>query len=315
MNGDRRRFLSLGAAGLAGSTLFPRWIAPTFAAGTGDTTVGDAADESARSELIETAAAHARSLGKPLLAIVIPEDEEQRTLRGYLWGHFLAGAGDEALANLCLCSLVCSDESQLARRFPKAAKKLSGTPLAWLIETDGAGLDGTGLDSTGLVGRPIAASIEDLDPRKYWGRGAELGHEVDALNERVAKLLEGEIVADRKMLERRAKQVAGTLTQTELMSTAFPEHPEPRPKLKTIDRIAGKLRLRAEEIPAEREAWLALLAGSLCQRVWEQDPVGARWRQVSDYCPPCGMGHTPAISRHFLEFYTAQKFDPKAAGR
>ncbi|MCP4808064.1 MAG: hypothetical protein GY913_31590 [Proteobacteria bacterium] len=56
--------------------------------------------------------------GKPVLVLVIPEDEGDRWARGRAFGAWLNNASATSLAQLALCEVICARPSQLATLLP-----------------------------------------------------------------------------------------------------------------------------------------------------------------------------------------------------
>jgi hypothetical protein len=107
------------------------------------------------------------------------------------------------------------------------------------------------------------------------------------------------ILPDQASLARRAAAAQGTFDMRVAMEISLEHHP--RPILAHLDRGAAIVLAAARAgASAEQESNLARAA---LQRLWEGAPQDARWSTSTGYCPPCGMGFTPAVSRHFLSFY------------
>ena len=100
----RRDLLKLGLAGV----LMPAFIHDSFAASV------------ANSELIDLSDAWraAGELGKPVLFLVIPEDEGERWAQGRAFGAWLNNASEKSLAQLALCEVVCARPSQIETLVP-----------------------------------------------------------------------------------------------------------------------------------------------------------------------------------------------------
>lgn len=138
----RRALLGWTAAGLAGATA-PGWIAAAFA-GDGDGSFGLPGESP-----LQAALRAARASGKPVLVIVIPEDEGERHRRGGVWGELLNHGSEEGLARLALCEVVCASNAEV-----RAMKAIAGVPsiepFALLIEK--------------MRARPVRVDVGKLQP-------------------------------------------------------------------------------------------------------------------------------------------------------
>ncbi|MCP3917178.1 MAG: hypothetical protein GY711_16640 [bacterium] len=111
----------------------------------------------------------------------------------------------------------------------------------------------------------------------------------------LAKRLQHLILPTPGALGRRAAQCQASLTMTDRMTLALT--PGRRPRLPDIDRAA------AEVLQSTSKHAVENLADAALMRLWQNAPAGSSWNYASDDCPPCGMGFTPEVSRHFLEFF------------
>ena len=100
----RRDFLGLGL----GLAALPSLIREGFAA------------SAARIEILEISRVwrQAGEAGRPLLVLVIPEDEGERWGRGSALGAWLNNASEESLARLGLCEVVCAQIKDLSSLLP-----------------------------------------------------------------------------------------------------------------------------------------------------------------------------------------------------
>lgn len=136
----RRALIGWTAAGLAGAAA-PGWIAAAFSG----------ADSWTLSPL-RAALRAARATGKPVLVIVIPEDEADRYQRGAVWGELLNHGSEEGLARLALCEVVCATHAEV-----RAVKAIADVPsiesFALLIED--------------LRARPVRVDVGQLQPAGF----------------------------------------------------------------------------------------------------------------------------------------------------
>jgi len=279
---QRRQLLTLAAGGLAGAGA-PSWVAERFT------------PERDR-RLVEAGVQRAKTAGKPLLVLLVPEtDEGGATQRGQLWGAFFGLASDEDLAELALCEVVCAPASEL----PNGA--LAEGALAVLLEADPLQREGVGVSAADLDG-PLPSPYEVLETPP-------------AVVQRLGLLrarLRAAIVPDAATIEYRKQRSLASLTGMEPWVLEGFWTWSNRPKLSSADRAAGFLYWEALRTRVPEARWRSVLGRAAALRLWEQDPAGASWHQTPAVCPPCGMGHVSDASRHFLRFFTES--DPGPAG-
>jgi hypothetical protein len=280
MSIGRRAFLKAGLGTGAAAAAFPAWSAGLARAG------GDAVAERIRA---------ARAIGKPVLALLVP-DAGDASARMYMWAELFSVADDATLAELALCEVVFARNAGVvaaARAAGLACPELGPEDVAVLLETDGEParlVSGAGLPEVGSAfGFGAREDGYDASVRK---RAAGLAARVRRA------ILPGET-----SLAKRATAAHGTFDMREQMSVVLDHYP--RPRLTHLDRGAAIVLAdaRAEADAAQRAAKESNLARAALQRLWEHAPAGAAWSSSTGYCPPCGMGYTPAVSRHFLSFY------------
>ena len=130
---DRRRLLGWTTLGAAGATM-PAWLAACFRAEgePGDPLGGAGVDR------LDDALRAARRDGKPLLAIVIPRDDDAKYERGEAFGALLTHGPTRALADLALCRVTCATLAELDEHVPTVGAGGPAEPWAVLVETSGA---------------------------------------------------------------------------------------------------------------------------------------------------------------------------------
>jgi hypothetical protein len=121
---NRRRFLG-GATATAAMLAWPGFLRRAFGDATCDLpapplTVGAAWRRAVRSR-------------RPLLVLVIPQNDVEKDDRGHAFGEFLNHAGDAELAPLARAVVVCATMDDVRRLVPSAG---DGEPLVVLIGTD-----------------------------------------------------------------------------------------------------------------------------------------------------------------------------------
>lgn len=284
---DRRRFLFI-----TGASMTLPWSRLLRAA----------EDTPAATASVAHALERARSVGKPLLVLVIPEADEMWE-RQQVFGAWLNHGGDAALADLALCEVVCARLADLPTEVaPRPRSERS--PLMLLVESEGEPRT-----------RVLDPALPPL-PEEFWNGGEEAA--IEQRNRVIADLLHQALLGN-DLRDRRAEQSRRALTETDQVAlrdvadlaslAALP--------VEQIDRGAAYLLAlgqRAE--PSEHDAVRAVLARAARVRLVEQPPAGAKWatstgcgvdiegESSSSGGTPCGMGHVPRLSRRFLYFYS-----------
>lgn len=108
MQTSRRELLVFGAAGFVGLAAAGGFLWATSGAGSGRTPLAHALER-------------ARSLGKPVLVLVVPEPPADTSRLAEAFAEALERGGDELLAELLLCELVCASPSQYSDATNSAA--------------------------------------------------------------------------------------------------------------------------------------------------------------------------------------------------
>ena len=269
-----------------------------------------------------------RWAGKPLLVFVVPHDQTERFHRGQAFGQYLAHAGDDWMADLALCEVICRTPGQLK---PLVGEVNPAEPLMVLIETDGVFAE-----ANALCG--VIPSESDVDRQTcYVTNGKNHAAEEKAAAEgrsryeaSVAKriavlgaLIRSGVAPDVSILRRRATQATGALDPAELKQVYAAASTLALPPVHLGDRAAAIIRLQAETSDSEtRGKSIGLLAAAARSRLVERAPLGSRWGSSSgcgatyytsrDPKEPeyememvaCGMGFVPALSGQFLDLFT-----------
>jgi hypothetical protein len=298
----RREFLGgLGALALSS------WVVDSFAIAD---KIGPA--YKARVPLLFDSYRRARRTGQPLLVLVIPRDDQQKSERGALWGAFLNFGSSRQLAPLAQCEVVCATADELHKLVPNAGK---GEPLAVLVETSALPATTQGVR---VKLEPIASTNSD-----WYAMDAELDAMIDAQTARVARALEHAIVPNAELAARRANE-----------SAAVHGHADAAKKL--VATIASGGAVKSEQVDAySAEIMQALLAatdrkarrrmsaqlGKVVRRELKDQRVpGSRWAngggcgvdiegEDSNIAIGCGMGHAPEKSQRFLYFFAKGPYE------
>lgn len=277
---------ALLTAAVAGGLLAvaPLWIRRAFAAET------RSASEVAQ-KVAEVAAAlrRAQASGKPLLVLVIPNDDGEKWTRGETFGMLLNHGTDDQLMPLALCEVVCARPEDLARVVPAAG---SGEPLMVLVDARSDPASARSVDG--------AIPVPPNRPRRF--------DESESDDEAWA----------RSVIRASAALVRGAVLASPAMAAIRSEDARRAAAGASIDSLPAVRAEKALTAPAtERAAIAASLAREVRGRLRARPPVGARWANSAGcgvdiegihdnerVAIGCGMGHTPAKAQRFLYFWT-----------
>jgi hypothetical protein len=306
----RRAFL--GYAGLGLSAALPRWLREGFRGPEQGAGQEQRVDPPSLADVLRERLEHARTLGKPLLVLVVPRVREQIWERQDIFGQYLNLCLPEALADLALCELACASREDLDLLALELEPDAPQEPLLVLVETDRAS----------FAARSLDPELPEVARGVPWGEGEEARWEETcrARIERLAAALHGVLAGDLATLERRARQVrntldAGTLQRAALLieapASAAPEH---------LDRVAALLALSAANRPELRAGCLEALAAAARARLRLVPPPGAWWASYTGcgadiegqpetgIIVGCGMARVPDLGRRFLHFYSTPRW-------
>lgn len=232
------------------------------------------------------------AVGKPLLVIVIPAEAGQKHERGELWGEVLNHGSPSTWAALACAEVVCATAAALNVVVPGL---VAGEPLFALVETDTL---------------PVTASSHTVAVPDYprdWGRGGgadwqqrqeqekQLGLQRIAL---LGGLIEQALFGansgalERPLLARRVEQTRSTLADTGGARTDD-NGASLLVQAGDVDRATAAAMARLKVARVRGSKW-AVGGGCGVSVEGENDDVGIA----------CGMGHTPALSRRFLYWFT-----------
>jgi hypothetical protein len=241
---------------------------------------------------VSAAVRKAVQIGKPLLVIVIPDDDGQKYERGELWGEVLNHGSTSTWAALACVEVVCAKAAALQAVVPGV---VVGDGLFVLVETDAM---------------PATASVHDAKVPAYddkWGRGGggvdwktQQDNEKKIGERRIAilgKLIESAVFGvaaaggvDRPLLERRVEQTRKALNGAKGSAETASSVAVWSGDLES-PAAAATARLKVARVRGSK--W-AVGGGCGVSVEGENDDVGIA----------CGMGHTPALSRRFLYWFT-----------
>lgn len=303
-----RRSLWLAATLVAAHEPLPEWLAIAFGVvGTQDPVSSGPQEEqlsSWRREHLRVAAATARSLGRPLLVLLVPEGAPSHAV-GQWFGSFLAHGSNAALDDVSSCALVCARAEEV-----KAELRIGDVSLV-------APASGVGM----LLVEP--AATEAKQPAKVTQIAVELElsfppppkpreileHQQAERAWREAGLAKIE-AALREGLQRHGVDRA-RLAANALAALTDAERQQVEAWLRdggnldpaTLKRASAWVQQRVASLPEERRLARTQELGTALRTLlqWQQ-PSGAVWGDWS--CPPCGRGHVPPLCARFLDFYT-----------
>jgi len=286
LSATRRSLLKalVGTTALAG----PAWITAAYASIRPKEEVVDLFDAYRRAKLS----------GRPLLVLIIPENNDQRWDRGRLLGALINHGGDDVLAALATVSLACASTATLAKLGPKV------TDSVWmaLVSTDAVPATVT----TATVDVDVAV---EPDPSDWAGAGlldAQLLHAREA----VLDLLLGQVGA----LESRVAQgrAAQSLAHAQLEQALIAGLPSVAQAGAAPARTAMAIR---DAQGGRRSNLTMILADAGRAEHRDQRVSGSQWANghgcgvsvegVESGVMGCGMGRVPAKAVRFLYWFEA----------
>lgn len=232
--------------------------------------------------------------GRPLLAIVVPTGSELWG-RGEMLGALLNHGGDEVLATLALCEVVCAEPDVIGAVTGATA---TDQTLFVLVETDRV---------PGAV-RTVSAP-EVAAPVNRWD-DVELDAQVDEQIRRCREALLSVVLPDRAALTRYAAHAEARAPRAARAVASFLMDVDPE----FLDQAPSVLALAAAERRVPRADATAKLA-AMGRSTWvEQAVPGSRWAraggcgvtiegQEDNVMMGCGMGHVATRARRMLYFY------------
>ena len=311
---NRRNLFSIGFAS-AGLSLAPSWITRWFSATehAGPQDPLDAIADARKKQLGE-AFERARQQGKPVLVLIVPDDEDQVWLAGSWFGAFLNHGGSLAMLELGMTVPACAKVGELGKA---TGAKLPAKPTMVLV-SPGERDKVTPIEvELGLVGGA------EFDPAEEWQEREkrETKHIVGKLDELTKALIKGMhrhgCNVATLAAAARSKMSAG---DRERLQAWFTGGEAPADQL--ILRAAAEVRRAAGERSDERrKVLLAALELAVVREIVKQPIAGARWVSSTGCAMDlereteqdkknrlgiaCGMGHTPPQTTRFLSFFHA----------
>ena len=328
---DRRSFFARSLASVAGLAAAPTWLAHAFglgapAAGVQDPEPGTVADPVAawRKQQLTAAIATAKAHGKPLLVLVVP-DEQDKIWEGSQWfGAWLTHGDAQARETFGLCALVCArigEVEEMAGVRGDAVAKTTKAVTMLLVDPTRAGKD---------VDKPVRATRIEPELPAVPSRGELLSGKEEP-EDAEAQLRKGFAAMTTALhaglgkhgatLDELATSSLRTLDDAQQKAlTAWVEVGTPVPA-ELLVRGLPELRRRLAALPeADRAARSAELAKAIETVVVRRQIAGSRWQygggcgnhfeapteeeQKTGVIVLCGMGMVPPLCERFLGFYS-----------
>jgi len=327
---DRRRFLSRSFAAAAGFAAAPTWLARAFGLGDASPATQDpqpAADPVAtwRKEQLTKAIATAKAHGKPLLVLVVPDDQPVVWDASHWFGAWLTHGDSLARETFGLCTLACArvgEVEAMAGVHGEAVAKTTKTVTMLLVDPTRAGQN---------VDKPVRATRIEPElpivppPGRMPGDDERPGDGDAAATRRkglavMTEALQAGLAKHGANLAELAKASLQTLdaTQQQALAAWVKDGKATPPEL--LVRGLAELRRSVADLPeAVRTARLAELGKAIEAVVVKQQVAGSRWQAPgcgSNYEVPtaeekkkgsmvaCGMGIVPPLCERFLGFYS-----------
>ena len=327
---DRRRFLSRSLAAAAGFAAAPTWLARAFGLGDGSPAVQDpqpAADPVAtwRKEQLTKAIANAKLQGKPLLVLVVPDDQPVVWDASHWFGAWLTHGDSLARETFGLCTLACARMSEveaMAGVHGDAVAKTTKAVTMLLVDPTRAGQN---------VDKPVRATRIEPElpivppPSRMPGDDERPGDSDAAATRRkglaaMTEALQAGLAQHGANLAELAKASSSTLDATQQQAlAAWVKDGKPTPPELLVRGLAA-LRIDIAGLPETvRTARLAELSKVVLAVVVKQQIAGSRWRTrgvcVSQFespteveksvsVVPCGTAMVPPLCERFLDFYS-----------
>jgi hypothetical protein len=284
---QRRELLNRTALGFLGAASAPWWLAACFSQRESGGLRGPETEFRAAWE-------EARAVGKPLVVLVVPEEDHARWRDGLAWGVLLRSGGEELYRDLALTRVVCAPLADVRRNLPHATGLDGATAL--VVETDDP--------------RPAARSIRVAlpdPPQSEWDDPEEtVEQEYRAWVAPLAASLRAHVQSGAAELERRAATARRLLPERDVeRAEASIRSAEPPP---------GELADRAAALFLVAGAHEEAVVAAAHERLWQRPIDGAPWATSfgcgieveggGDNGVACGMAHTPAVATRFLYFYS-----------
>lgn len=311
MTMQRRRFLEVTVGATAAGMVIPGWIARAFGQDIpthGESPVAPARAPTTSVATLSAAYREAQRLGKPLLVLVVPDEQSGESWsRARAFGELLNHGNDDAMIALSLTHVVCAKMSELRQLVPTAP---AGEPMMVLVETDHVPAAVHGIDPRLVFDAPGGRS-DDWDER--------IAREDRGVDQRLAQLtreLVNTVAPSAAVLTARAQLARSHASARVLAAANRAIVGGPRLDGPIADSVAAVIALAAQSAaPAVQRSLRQSLVNGAQARLRDARVPGSMWA-VSGGCGTtiegvqesigvgCGMGSTPERSRRFLFFFT-----------
>jgi hypothetical protein len=305
-----RRSLLLAATMVVAQQPMPEWLSyafgPSAAQDPDSPEVALAKLSTWRRGQLREVAATARTLGRPLLVLLVPDGQPSHAV-GQWYGAFFGYARPEAMFDVSLCTVVCASADEV--KVELGTKDANVAPpkqaVAMLL-----------ID---LLGDPKAAptKVTRIEPeleRTFPREGAPPRDERAAFDRaerawresglrRLANALHEGLAQHGVDSAPQAAVVARSLTEPEQREVQAWLRDGGHIDIAMLLRIAPLLQQQVADLPkARRIARYEELGNMLRTARIHQRVPGSVWGDA--FCPPCGMGRVAPLCGRFLDFYT-----------
>jgi hypothetical protein len=300
----------LAATLVAAQAPMPEWLAHAF--GLASTQDPDSLEVALaklstwRRGQLRDAAATARTLGRPLLVLLVPDGQPSHAV-GQWYGSFFRHAPTDALFDVSLCTVVCAsaDEVNAELRTKDANVAPPKQAVAMLL------ID---LPADPKVAPTKVTRIEPEIERMFPPEGAPPRDERAAFDRAERAWRESGLRRLANALhEGLAQHGVDSAPQAAIVASSLPEAEQREVQtwlrdgghidIAMVLRIAPLLQRQVADLPkARRIARYEELGNMLRTALINQRVPGSVWGDAT--CPPCGRGHVPPLCGRFLDFYT-----------
>jgi hypothetical protein len=297
----KRRSLLKGAAAVAIGAACPGWIRSAFAEEACTRPAAPQRGLIAMSEAFRTA----QRANRPLLVLVIPQDEGARWLPAHSFGELLNHGTADQLLPLAMLEVVCAKMKTVRKLVPTAP---AGEPLMLLIETDRSPATARALNAKLPEYKEVRGQDIETDYRKTMKEREE--GEDELISKRIAilsDLIRSATVDDASWMAAHVATARAALSPDEVAQVDSGHVND------DLILRAGALAVSSAMQPDLIPPLKAQLLKSIQGRLTQQSPRGTRWAtssgcgvDIEGEAPEivgCGMGHTPPRSRRFLYFF------------
>ncbi len=217
--------------------------------------------------------------GKPLLIAWIPEEASDVSRRGLVWAQLIRCCPDLDVAALALCEVI------FARPLPEETEAAQTSAAALYFDANSA---------------PVPIPLPDLSKVQQYGH-------MSNASSKLASNLREVLVPNQEAIRRLCdmQKEAQLIRNDHFIRLDTSPTNGIRTRISDIDKVAASIWRRMGRSEKGKAFFTPLLAQAALARLFEKDPLGARWNETPwDPCPPCGMAVIPPASRVFLDHFT-----------